>query len=108
MELLQVARLEQMFLQQVCVGAVVEALDVDVARDGTAVYGGAVERERAEDDERAGGGRELDALGSVDAVGCGVSDDLAAQLRERVEAAVGLRGRGQRLVVLRRAQFFFL
>ena len=107
MELLQVARLEQMFLQQVRVGAVVEALDVDVARDGAAVDGGAVERERAEDDARAGGGRELDALGSVDAVGCGVSDDLAAQLRERVEAAVGLRGRGQRLVVLRRAQFFF-
>lgn len=104
MELLQVARLEQMVLQQVCVGAVVEALDVDVARDGAAVDGGAVERERAEDDERAGGGREFDALGSVDAVGRGVSDDLAAQLRERVEAAVGLRGRGQRLVVLRRAQ----
>ena len=46
-------------------------------------------------------------MGSVDAVGRGVSDDLAAQLRERVEAAVGLRGRGQRLVVLRRAQLFF-
>ena len=54
MELLQVARLEQMFLQQVCVGAVVEALDVDVARDGAAVDGGAVERERAKDDELPG------------------------------------------------------